>query len=73
MKTIIHIDQRAIRRNRKTGTRDPVITVKTYKTNQRAHRVVIHGPCILRYEPDNPLPCGATVWIETHQPTTLNK
>jgi hypothetical protein len=45
--------------------RDPVLTVKTYKDNRYAHSVRIDGPCVVRYEPDCPLACGARVWIET--------
>ena len=72
MKTIIHVDQRAIRNNRKTGSRDPVITVKDYKSNLRAHSVELTGPCKLIYSPDKPLKCGATVWLTTDHPVTLN-
>jgi hypothetical protein len=42
-----------------------VLTVKTYKDNQYAHRVAIHGPSEVVYSPDKPLSCGARVWIET--------
>jgi hypothetical protein len=65
MKHIIHINQHVIRKNQKTGERAPVITVKNYKENRYAHAVKIAGPCVVRYEPDNPLSCGARVWIET--------
>jgi hypothetical protein len=65
VKTIVHVNQHIIRRNNKTGEREPVLTVKTYKDNQYGHSVRINGPCILRYEPDHPLSCGARVWIET--------
>jgi hypothetical protein len=65
MKTIVHVNQHVIRRNKKTGEREPVLTVKTYKDNRYAHAVRIDGPCVVRYEPDAPLSCGARVWIET--------
>lgn len=61
----IHINQHAIKRNRKTGDREPVITVKTYKSNDYGHEVIINGPCKVIYAPDKPLSCGAHVWIET--------
>lgn len=73
MKKIIHIDQHSIRENRKTGSRKPVITVKTYKSNQKAYGVIIHGPSKLCYQPDDPLSCGATVWIETHSDVSLSE
>jgi hypothetical protein len=78
MKTIIHVNQHVIRANRKTGARNPVLTVKTHKTNVYCHEVIIHdanGVEVARvvYRPDKPLSCGAQVWIETVNPvTTLN-
>lgn len=65
MKTIVHVNQHVIKANGKTGARDPVITVKTYKKNTYAHEVEIKGPCRVIYSPDKPLSCGAKVWIET--------
>lgn len=65
MKTIIHVNQHAIRRNIKNDQREPVLTVKTYKSNTYAHEVAIHGPSKVVYSPDKPLSCGARVWIET--------
>lgn len=65
MKTIIHVNQHVIRDNSKTGSRNPVLTVKTYKSNTYAHEVEIKGPCRVVYSPDKPLSCGARVWIET--------
>ena len=65
MKKRIHVNQHKIRSNNKTGERNPVITVKTYKSNDYCHEVVIGGPCRVIYSPDKPLPCGARVWIET--------
>ena len=49
----------------KHGTKDPVITVKTSKSNQYGHEVIIHGMAKVIYSPDKPLSCGAKVWIET--------
>ena len=65
MKTIVHVNQQVIQRNNKTGAREPVLTVKTYKSNTYCHSVVIHGPSKVVYRPDCPLNCGARVWIET--------
>ena len=65
MKKIIHINQHIIKSNAKTGQRDPVITVKTYKDNTYGHEVYVDGPCKIVYSPDKPLSCGAKVWIET--------
>lgn len=65
MKTIIHVNQHKVRRNNATSEREPVITVKTYKSNDYAHHVIIDGPSAVKYRPDNPLKCGAKCWIET--------
>ena len=65
MKTRIHVNQHKIRSNMKHGTNDPVITVKTSKSNTYTHEVKINGPSKVIYSPDKPLSCGAKVWIET--------
>ncbi len=66
MKTIIHVNQHVIKSNRKNNKKDPILTVKTYKSNQYANEVQINGPSKLVYSPDKPLSCGAHVWIETN-------
>ncbi len=76
MKTILHINQHVIRKNRKEGREDPVITVKTYKSNDYAHEAIIRdaeGNEVARvvYRPHKPLSCGAHVWIETQNPVDL--
>jgi hypothetical protein len=71
MKTIIHVNQHVIKSNRKTGAQDPVLTVKTYKSNTYAHEVSIDGPAKIVYSPDKPLSCGAHVWIETQAEVTV--
>lgn len=69
MKKIIHVNQHNIRAN-KDGNNRPVITCKTYKTNEYANEVIIYGQDGLPaakvvYSPDKALSCGAKVWIET--------
>lgn len=71
MKTIVHVNQHIIRENKRTGKLDPVITVKTYKSNNYATSVDIKGPCRVIYSPDKPLSCGAHVWIETDSEVQL--
>jgi hypothetical protein len=71
MKTIIHVNQHVIKSNRKNDADDPVLTVKTYKTNTYAHRVKIHGDSEVVYSPEKPLSCGAHVWIETQAEVTI--
>ena len=59
-----------IKANRKNGTCEPVLTCKTYNSNEYGHTARLldkNGKEIARiiYRPQNPLSCGAHVWIET--------
>jgi len=65
LKTFIHVNQHVIKSNRKNEVEEPVLTVKTYKSNTYAHEVNIKGDSKIVYSPDKPLSCGAHVWIET--------
>jgi len=65
MKKRIHVNQHIIRSNKKNDERKPVLTVKTYKSNDYCHEAIITGPSKVIYSPDKPLSCGAKVWIET--------
>jgi hypothetical protein len=69
MKKIVHINQHIIKRNAKTGERNPVITCKTYKENIYGYEVEFTNGKVV-YSPDKPLSCGAKVWIETND--TIN-
>lgn len=66
-KKYIHVNQHIIKYNTKTGTRDPVLTVKSGKENIYCHEVEILGPSKVVYSPDKPLKCGARVWIEVEE------
>lgn len=72
MKTIIHVNQHVVKANAKNNTNDPVLTVKTYKSNTYAHTVDILGASKVVYRPDKPLSCGARVWIETEAEVLTN-
>lgn len=74
MKTIIHVNQAHIRSNirKEPENREPVLTVKTYKSNVYANSVLIEGPSRVVYSPDKPLSCGARVWIETEGKVTID-
>lgn len=65
MRTIVHVCQATIARNRKTGSNDAPLIVRTYKGTRRAHTLRITGTVELKHSPHKPLPCGARVWIET--------
>lgn len=71
LKTIIHVHQQVIAANRKNGTSDPPLTVKTYKSTQRAQSVEILGPSRIIHRPHDPLSCGARVWIETESEVAI--
>ena len=74
MKAKVHVNQHKIRSNAKTGEREPVITVKTYKSNEYASTVEINGPSKIVYSPDKPLSCGAKVRVEAeYEDLTLRR
>jgi hypothetical protein len=73
MKTIIHVNQHVIKKNRKEKKEDPVLTVKTYKSNTYANEVVIKGESKVVYSPNKPLSCGAHVWIETESQVEIKE
>jgi hypothetical protein len=64
MKTIVHVNQHLI----KAKAEQP-LTVKTYKENRNAAQadIVVNGEVVasIVYRPNDPLSCGARVWIET--------
>ena len=71
MKKISHVNQHVIKSNSKKGENEPVLTCKTYKENRYASEVEIldkDGEVVAKviYRPNNPLSCGAKVWIETN-------
>ena len=72
MKKRIHINQHKIRSNKKNNLEEPVITIKTFKSNTYAKEVDILGKSKLVYKPNKPLSCGAKVWIETEDKIVLD-
>ena len=68
----IHINTHKIKANKKNGTNDPVITVKTSKENIYGSDVMILGESRVVYSPNKPLSCGARVWIETHSEVIIS-
>jgi hypothetical protein len=66
VKQILHVAQDAIR----SRNGDPAIIVRDYKGAVRAHEVELvlpDGSVVgkFHYSPDQPLSCGARVWLET--------
>ena len=70
MKTIIHVNQHVIKANTKTCKTAPPLTVKTYKSNTKCREVTIHGESKVVYQPNDPLSCGARVFIVTYGKVT---
>lgn len=70
-KTILHVNQAVITRNRRTGANEPPLIVRDYTGSKPAHEVEILGPSKLVNRPHDPLPCGARVWIETRAPVRI--
>ena len=76
MKAIVHVNQHKIRANISKDAPDPVLTVKTYKSNEYANEVVIRGNdgeevARIVYRPHKPLSCGARCWIEVSDHTRI--
>jgi len=67
----IHVNQHQLRSNRKNGENEPVVTCKTYGENVYGHRVSFEGGEVV-YSPDDPLSCGAVLWIETKEPVIVH-
>jgi len=65
MKTVIHISQHKIKLNQKHNLNEPVITAKDYKRNRYGRTAKVKGESTVVYQPNKPLQCGATCWIET--------
>lgn len=65
MKSIIHVNQATIARNRKTGSDDPPLIVRTYKGSVPAHEIKVVGEVVFKHSAHEPLKCGARVWVET--------
>tara|TARA_R100001530_G_C4306809_1_gene151902 strand:+ start:1055 stop:1291 length:237 start_codon:yes stop_codon:yes gene_type:complete len=68
----IHINMHIIRSRKKKGTKEPPITVKTYKDNIYGNEIDIIGSSKVIYRPEKPLSCGATAWIETLGPVVID-
>lgn len=69
----LHVNQHKIKRNQKEDKEDPVVTVKTYESNDYGHAADMKCPhcgeisasLVSKWTEDRKLSCGATVWVET--------
>lgn len=69
----IHVNRQVIAANLKHGRNDAPITVQTSRGPHKAYSVEIEGPSRFVYRPDNPLHCGARLWIETTAQVVLQE
>ncbi|MEM7716251.1 MAG: hypothetical protein AAF349_22205 [Cyanobacteria bacterium P01_A01_bin.68] len=53
-----------VRSNKKNKENEPVVRVQQGSRTGYCHEVEITGKCRIIYSPNNPLGCGARVWIE---------
>ena len=64
-KTRISVNANVVRKNQATGAREPALTIKHKGNTFKATEAQINGASRIVYSHDEPLPCGARVWIET--------
>ena len=69
--TKIHVNKPKIDHNRKHNSLEPVITIRQGSRKIYCHTAEVKGSCRIVYQPDNPLPCGAVVWIEVLPDTVV--
>ncbi len=62
--TRVHVNQHIVKQNTRSGSNYPCITVKNSKGNTYYHKVFLSGNWELKQEMDNPLSCGARVYLE---------
>ena len=72
MKRFIHINRNVIQYNAKHGTNFPVCRVQEGNKARYGSEVEIHGESRMVYKPENPLKCGAKLWIETEANVTIH-
>ena len=64
----IHVNQHHIRWNNKNPSEPPkpIISIKCGGKTYTGHKADILGESKVIYQPNNPLSCGARVWVETY-------
>lgn len=70
--TRLHVNQHVIKANTKTGSDDPVFSIKHRGKTIKARSVTVTGEMHMKYN-SNPLSCGARVWLETTSPITYEE
>lgn len=68
MAYIVHVNQHVIKFNKKHGTQLPPYRVQEGREGKNPRycmKVKMSGPSETVYSPEEPLSCGAQIWIET--------
>jgi hypothetical protein len=70
MKTILHVNQHEISKNKKQDLNNPILICRKGVEYFYGHEAIIYGQdgleaARIRYAPKNTLPSGGNVWIET--------
>lgn len=72
----IHVNQRIIKNNTKTGEEVPPCIVQTSSgpLNGTDIAILVDGKVVarLKYRPQNPLGCGARLWLETKEEVVID-
>ena len=64
MKATVYINRHRVAANKKNGTDDPCIAVKTYRGVRYTKRLELPDGWVLRQDFANPICSGATIWLE---------
>jgi len=67
------INRHVIAANKKHERAEPPVSVHFRGNVYRGRAVSVCGPSTVRYSPDKPLNCGATVWIETYAAVEIER
>lgn len=77
---IVHVNSNTIKANRKHGTHTAPLSIRKTRSAKATycHELMIldkDGTVVARvvYEPENPLSCGAQIWIETNYDVEISK
>ncbi|MEL6462291.1 MAG: DNA-binding protein [Cyanobacteria bacterium J06621_15] len=69
--TKICVNSHKIKSNKKNDKNEPVLRVQQGSKIDYCHEFEIFGRCRVIYRPNNPLGCGAQVWVEVEHDATV--
>lgn len=65
MKTILHVNRNVLAANKKHGRNDPAIIIRQGTKRTYCYEVEIAPGIVMVHRENEPLDCGARVWVET--------